>query len=220
MPGTERRRWNASASWRFASRTIVSSRSMMSASYWSISARSTSMLLRTLGSAKVLDDAVAIGRDRRAAARRPGRLYWARVFWMWARSWPRLRTRCSRRRSRSRVDRIAAGIDVGLRQHAAAQQHGDLVRVDLVVLGLAAVDGLHRERVAEHERDAFGGADVGEPVPGEHALGRDDQIRRGTARRSRGTPRASTARCGARAPGRRASRMQTYIVFTWRSIPQ
>ena len=57
----------------------------------------------------------------------------------------------------------------------AAQQDGDLVRIDLVVLGLAAVDGLHGQRVAEDERDAFGGADVGEPVPGEHALGRDDQ---------------------------------------------
>ena len=37
-------------SWPFASRTIVSSRSFTSASYWSISTTSPSMLLRTLGS--------------------------------------------------------------------------------------------------------------------------------------------------------------------------
>jgi hypothetical protein len=38
------------------------------------------------------------------------------------------------------------------------------------------VDGLHRECVAQHEREAFGGADVREPIPGEHALSRDDEI--------------------------------------------
>jgi len=38
------------------------------------------------------------------------------------------------------------------------------------------VDGLHRERVAQDERQAFGGADVRDPIPGEHALGRDDEI--------------------------------------------
>jgi hypothetical protein len=35
---------------------------------------------------------------------------------------------------------------------------------------------LHRERVAESKGDAFGGADVREPVPRKHTLGRDDQI--------------------------------------------
>src|SRR5262249_40172822 len=34
----------------------------------------------------------------------------------------------------------ALGVDVGLGQHAAAQQDGDLLGVDLVGLGLAAVD--------------------------------------------------------------------------------
>ena len=38
------------------------------------------------------------------------------------------------------------------------------------------MDRLHRKRVAQHKGDAFGGADVGEPVPREHALGRHDQI--------------------------------------------
>ena len=42
-------------------------------------------------------------------------------------------------------------IDVGLRQHAAAQEQSDLFRVDLVVLRLAAVNRLHIQGVAENE---------------------------------------------------------------------
>ena len=37
------------------------------------------------------------------------------------------------------------------------------------------MDGFHVEGVAEDEGDAFGGAEVGEPVPGEHALAADDE---------------------------------------------
>ena len=43
----------------------------------------------------------------------------------------------------------AFGVDVGLRQHVAAKQEGNLVGVDLVGLGLAAVDGFHVEGVSE-----------------------------------------------------------------------
>ncbi len=60
-------------------------------------------------------------------------------------------------------------------KHAAAEQAGDLAGVDLVVLGLAAVDGLHVQGVAEDEGDALVLAEVGEPVPGEHALAADDE---------------------------------------------
>jgi hypothetical protein len=67
-------------------------------------------------------------------------------------------------------------VDVGLRHQAAAQEACDLVRVDLVVLRFAAVNGFHRERVAQNERDAFSGAHVREPVPREHALGGHDQV--------------------------------------------
>ncbi len=67
-------------------------------------------------------------------------------------------------------------IDVGLRQQAAPQQNGDFVGVELIVLGLTAVDGFHRQGVSQHERDPLRGADVREPIPREHALGRDDQI--------------------------------------------
>jgi hypothetical protein len=70
----------------------------------------------------------------------------------------------------------ARWVDVGLWQQAAAQEARDLVRVDLVVLGFAAVDGFHRQGVSQHERDPLGGADVREPIPREHAFGRHDQI--------------------------------------------
>jgi hypothetical protein len=70
----------------------------------------------------------------------------------------------------------ALGIDVGLRQGAAAKERGDLVGVDLVVLGLAAVDRLHEEGVSEDEVDTFRRAKVGDPVPGEHALAGDDEV--------------------------------------------
>ena len=70
--------------------------------------------------------------------------------------------------------RICGGIDIRLREHAAAEQDGNLLGVDLVVFGLAAMDGLHGEGMTEDERDPFIGAEVGEPVPGEHAFDRDD----------------------------------------------
>ena len=45
-----------------------------------------------------------------------------------------------------------------------------------VVLGFGAVNGLHVEGVAEDEGDAFAGAEVCEPVPGEHALDGHDEV--------------------------------------------
>jgi hypothetical protein len=59
---------------------------------------------------------------------------------------------------------------------SSAQQCGDFERIDLVVLGLAAVNRLHVEGVAEHELDAFASAKICEPVPGEYALGGDREI--------------------------------------------
>src|SRR5262245_7587754 len=69
----------------------------------------------------------------------------------------------------------AGGVDVGLGQRAAAQEPSDLAGVDLVVLALAAVDGLHVESVAQHEGNLLLGAQVGEPVPAEQAFDGDDQ---------------------------------------------
>ena len=70
----------------------------------------------------------------------------------------------------------ALRIDVGLRQHAAAQEHGDLSSIDTVVLGLAAVNRFHVQRVAEDEGDTFVSAQIGEPIPGEDALAGDDEV--------------------------------------------
>jgi len=68
------------------------------------------------------------------------------------------------------------GIDVGLRDHTASEECSDLMGVDLVVLRLSAVDCLHVERVAKDEGNALSSTEVGEPVPGEHALGGDDEV--------------------------------------------
>ena len=91
-------------------------------------------------------------------------------------SWPRLRTKWVRRRSRSRVDRIWSRIDVGLGKEASPEQAGGLEGVDPVVLGLGPVDGLHVEGVAEDEGDVMLGTEVSEPVPVEDALRRHDQV--------------------------------------------
>ena len=59
---------------------------------------------------------------------------------------------------------------------ASSKHRCDLEGVDPVVLGLAAVDGLHVEDVAQDEGDSLPGAQVGEPVPGEDALDGDDEV--------------------------------------------
>jgi len=51
---------------------------------------------------------------------------------------------------------------------------GDLVGVDAVVLGLAAVDEFPIQGVTHDEVDFVLGAAVGEPVPTDHALDADD----------------------------------------------
>src|SRR6185312_1665367 len=66
------------------------------------------------------------------------------------------------------------GIDVGEREVAGAEQAGEGGAVLAVVLGFAAVDGFHGEGVAEDEGELFAFAEVGEPVPGEHAFAADD----------------------------------------------
>lgn len=66
---------------------------------------------------------------------------------------------------------------IGLGQDAATKQRGNFEGIDLVVLGLAAVDGLHVQRMAQDERNALGSTQVGEPIPGEHALGGHGPLR-------------------------------------------
>ena len=70
----------------------------------------------------------------------------------------------------------ALGVDVGDGDVAAFEQPGDLLGVDVVVLGLAAVDRLHVQRMAEHEGNLLLPAQVGDPVPGEQTLDGDDHV--------------------------------------------
>jgi len=56
------------------------------------------------------------------------------------------------------------------------QQPGDLVGVDLVDFGLAAVDGFHVQGMAEDERDVLCRAQIGEPLPEEDALHADHHL--------------------------------------------
>jgi hypothetical protein len=67
-------------------------------------------------------------------------------------------------------------VGVGQREQTAPEHGGQLAGVDLVALGLALVDVLHGQGVAEGERDALVVTQVGQPVPGEHALAADDQV--------------------------------------------
>jgi hypothetical protein len=67
-------------------------------------------------------------------------------------------------------------IDAGHRQHPAAQQYGNLVGVDLIVLRLTPVDGLHVEGMAEDKGDLLSGAEISQPVPGEDTFDGDHEI--------------------------------------------
>src|SRR5439155_16327526 len=60
--------------------------------------------------------------------------------------------------------------DRGLRKQAPTEEHGNLVRIDLVVFGLAAVDGFHREGMPQHKGDPLLSTQIREPVPGEETF--------------------------------------------------
>ena len=59
-----------------------------------------------------------------------------------------------------------SSVTLGWWQHAAAAQRGQLLGIDLVVCGLAAVHGFHVESMPPHAGEACCGTEVGEPVPG------------------------------------------------------
>ena len=73
-------------------------------------------------------------------------------------------------------------VHIGLGEHAGAQQHGDLSRVDLVVLGLCPMDRSHVQGVAKDEGNATSCAEVCDPVPGKYALAGDHEIGTGKSR--------------------------------------
>jgi hypothetical protein len=56
-------------------------------------------------------------------------------------------------------------IHLGLGAHAATQEPRKLVRLDRVVLGLAAMDRRHLEGMAEDQREACLGTELGQPGP-------------------------------------------------------
>jgi hypothetical protein len=62
-----------------------------------------------------------------------------------------------------------------LREHATAEQLGNLVGIDLVVCRVAAVDGFHLERVTQDDSTPLLGAEIGEPIPGEETLDGHDK---------------------------------------------
>lgn len=67
-------------------------------------------------------------------------------------------------------------VDVGLGNHPAPEEGGDLVGVDSIVLNLGTVNGFHVEGVTKDEGDLLLGAEIGEPVPCENSFDGDDDI--------------------------------------------
>ena len=67
-------------------------------------------------------------------------------------------------------------VDIGVREHATAQHDRNLMGVDLVVFGFAAVDGLHIKSMAAHKRHPVLGTAVGKPVPRKHTCGGQDDL--------------------------------------------
>ena len=112
----------------------------------------------------------------------------------------------------------ALGVGVDEREGAATQESGELGGVELVVLGFAAVDGFHVQRVSEHEGDVLVPAHVGEPVPGEHALDADDQsVAEGREGVQEGVGAAGQFLSKTTAPA--WSRTQTCMVLACKSMP-
>jgi hypothetical protein len=81
---------------------------------------------------------------------------------------------------RATSEQVAGGAplrrrDISWWKPAAAEPRRNLVRIELVVFGLAAVHGFHGERMPQHAGDTCCGTEVGEPVPGEETLDGHDQ---------------------------------------------
>ena len=67
------------------------------------------------------------------------------------------------------------GVDIGGRDEIAAEQMGQLLRIDPVVLVLAAVDGADVKGMSEDEVEAGAQTGIGQPIPAEEALATDSQ---------------------------------------------
>lgn len=65
--------------------------------------------------------------------------------------------------------------DRGFWEHATAQQGSNLVRINLVVFSLAAMDGLHGEGMSQDEGNVLLRTEIGEPIPGEDTFDGHDE---------------------------------------------
>jgi hypothetical protein len=63
-----------------------------------------------------------------------------------------------------------------LRQHAGTQEQSYLLRVNLVVLGFAAVNLFHVQGMTKNKGYLLPGAKVGKPVPAKDTLDADHNI--------------------------------------------
>ncbi len=63
-----------------------------------------------------------------------------------------------------------------MRKHAAPKQSRDFMGINPIILSLAAMNGFHIEGMAQDKRDVLLGTQIGDPVPGEHAFGSNDDV--------------------------------------------
>ena len=67
-------------------------------------------------------------------------------------------------------------VDISLRKHASSEKGCNLESIDTVVLGLASMNRFHVKSMTKDEVNTFPCTEVGEPVPGEDTLDRDDEV--------------------------------------------
>jgi hypothetical protein len=64
------------------------------------------------------------------------------------------------------------GVDIGVREHPAAPQGSNVVRIDLIMCGLAALDGVHGEGVTQDHGHPLFRTQGSPPGPGDETLDR------------------------------------------------
>ena len=158
------------AAWRCC--TMVSATLRRSASSSERRARSTAMLVCPAGAAQRAATPLRLALSAMCVPR-AGKGDGLLVLCTGARRSPRVCARaCGAGGGRgSRASRRERRMPAGACRRGAGRQS---LRVDRVMCGLAAMDGLHGEGMTEDDRDRCIGAEVGEPVPGEQACDRDD----------------------------------------------
>jgi len=68
------------------------------------------------------------------------------------------------------------GVGVSLWYQSALEQERDLLGIDLIILGLSAMDRSHIQGVAQHKGKRLPTAEIGDPIPGEDAPDGDRQV--------------------------------------------